>query len=255
MSIIYDSFGNEIKKLDVIGGESLTDPRPSTLVIAALNGEVSFDCANTGSVAVDVRGTFNMTMIVQYSIDGVNYNQIPVFVSTTELWQVNITAPGSFIGHLPSAAKRVRILCTAFTSGSASVALRGSDGDNVIYSKPIPTTSAATNTGAAGAAVTLNIAAPGNGLFHYITRLIIQRFAAAAMTAAAAPVLVTTTNLPGSRVFSIPADAALQGTIYSEILEPCQPIKSSAANTATTIVCPATPNAIWSVTADFYVCA
>ena len=104
---------------------------------------------------------------------------------------------------------------------------------------------------AAAAAVTLTLPAPPVGLFHHITRLIIQRHAAALLTAAATPVIVTTTNLPGSRAFSIPADAAAQGTVYSEIAEPATPMRSSATATATTIVCPVTTGVIWRVSADF----
>ena len=111
-------------------------------------------------------------------------------------------------------------------------------------------------TGAAGvaaaAAVTLSLAAGGAGFFHYITRLVMQRFATAALTAAATPIVVTTTNLPGSKAFSFPADAAAQGVVAQEVLEPTVPIRSSAANTATTIVCPATTAVIWRVTADYY---
>jgi hypothetical protein len=87
--------------------------------------------------------------------------------------------------------------------------------------------------------------------FHYIDRIVIQRFATALLTAGATPVLVTTTNLPGTRVFSFPAEAAAQGTMYSEIVEPARPLRSSAAGTATTIVAPATTGVIWRITADY----
>jgi hypothetical protein len=63
---------------------------------------------------------------------------------------------------------------------------------------------------------------------------------------------VTTTNLPGSRVFSIPADAAPQGQVYSEIIETSNPLRASAANTNTTIVTPATTGVIWRISADYY---
>lgn len=253
MAIIFDSLGNEQKLLDPIGGDTIVDPRPISQNISALNGEVVVDCFGIGSCGIDIRGTFSGTFVVQWSFNGTDFNTLPVMVPTTEIFQVNITAAGSYVAHLPAATRRIRVLCIAYTSGTASVALRASSAENFMYAKPIPATSAVTNTGASGAGVTLTLAAPGAGLFHYITRLIIQRFAVAALTAGAAPVLVTTTNLPGSKAFSFPADAALQGTIYSEIVEPSQPLKSSAANTATTIVCPATTNVIWRVTADFYV--
>lgn len=253
MAIIYDSLGNEVRALDTVGGDTLTDTRVNTVSLGVIQAETVFDCAGTNSAVVDVRGTFSATLNMEATIDGTNYFSIPVFVPTTEIWQVNITAAGSYVGHLPSGCKKVRVRCSAYTSGAAIVALRGSTGDNIVYAKPIPATVAVTNTGAAAAAVTLTLAAPGAGLFHYITRLIIKRFATTLLTAGATPVLVTTTNLPGTRVFSFPAEAAAQGTIYSEIIAPAQPLKSSAANTATTIVAPVTTGVIWRITADYYV--
>lgn len=252
MAIIYDSLGNEQKLLDIIGGETRTDPRPITQSISAVNGEVLADCFGVGSCAIDVRGTFSATLQVEASVNGVDYFSIPVMVPTSEIFQVNITTAGVYITHLPAATRRIRIRASAYTSGSATIAMRLSGSENFVYAKPIPATLAATATGASGAAVTLTISAAGAGLFHYITRIIVQRFAVAALTAGATPVLVTTTNLPGTRVLSFPADAALQGTIYSEVIEPTQPLKASAANTNTTIVCPATTSVIWRVTADYY---
>lgn len=252
MAIIFDSNGNEKKLLDPIGGETLIDPRPITQNIGALNGEVIADCVDIGSCAIDVRGTFTATLNVEATVNGTDYFSIPVIVPTTEIFQVNITAPGVYIAHLPGSTRRIRVRASAFTTGPAIVALRASTAENFVYAKPIPAVLAVTATGASGAGVTLTIPAAGAGLFHYITRVIVQRFAVATLTAGTTPVLVTTTNLPGTRVLSFPADAAVQGTIYSEIIEPSQPLKSSAANTNTTIVCPATTNVIWRVTADYY---
>jgi 3-polyprenyl-4-hydroxybenzoate decarboxylase len=112
-----------------------------------------------------------------------------------------------------------------------------------------------TATGAAAAAVTLTLAAPGVGLRHYITYLRITRFATAALVGAATPVLVTTTNIPGTLVFSIPADAAAIGTAYSIQEDFAYPIATVAQNTATTIVAPATTTTIWRMTAGYYVAA
>jgi hypothetical protein len=49
------------------------------------------------------------------------------------------------------------------------------------------------------------------------------------------------------------ADAALQGTTFTLREDFAYPIAASAQATATTIVCPATANVIWRVTAGFYV--
>lgn len=108
-------------------------------------------------------------------------------------------------------------------------------------------------TGAAGAAVTATLAAPANaGDYIFIGRLIVQRFATALLTAGAAPLVVTTTNLQGARALSFPADAALQGVVATELLELARPLRATTPGIAVTIVCPATPNVIWRVTADYF---
>jgi hypothetical protein len=81
-------------------------------------------------------------------------------------------------------------------------------------------TLAITATGAAAASVTATLPAPAAGLFHYITSIQIVKFATALLTAAAAPVVVTTTNLPGSLAFSFSAAASAQGTNEVQTLFP-----------------------------------
>jgi hypothetical protein len=149
---------------------------------------------------------------------------------------------------------RIRARVTAYTSGGATATLSASNAmfDDFAKNGGI-TPSIGTAVGASGAAVTLTLAAPGAGLRHYLTYLSINRFAAALLTAGAAPVTVTTTNLPGSLAFSFGADAATQGTLDRWREDFAFPISANAQNTATTIVCPATTNVIWRVTAGFYV--
>lgn len=106
-------------------------------------------------------------------------------------------------------------------------------------------------TAAAGGALTLTLPAVV-GMYHYITRIRIAEFAAALLAAAAVPVIVTSTNLPGNRTITFPARAMPQGELAIEIVTPPGPIRSVAANTATTLVMPATGNAIWHATVDYY---
>jgi 3-polyprenyl-4-hydroxybenzoate decarboxylase len=101
--------------------------------------------------------------------------------------------------------------------------------------------------------VTLTIASPGAGLRHYMTYIKIERIATALLTAAATPVVVTTTNLPGSLAYSVQADAAAQGLIYTLRDDFAYPLAASAQATATTIVCPGTTGVIWRVTAGYQV--
>lgn len=124
---------------------------------------------------------------------------------------------------------------------------KGSSGFDVLD----VSTLAVTNTGAANAAVTLTLPAE-TGKFHYITSLIIMRAGAAAL-AGTAVLVITTTNLPGSMAWSVGNAVPAGGTLIDLNLMPCTPLKSSAANTATTIVCPA-PGAgvLWRLTATYF---
>jgi hypothetical protein len=250
---LKDGQGNIIDQLDSLGGQTLTDNRANVLTLAAVNAETVLFCKNTNSVAIEVRNTFVGTMVVQYSIDGTNYDQAPIFNPITELFIVNISTVGKYVCHLPSGTKQVRVLMNAYTSGSAFVSLRGSEGDNFIYAKPIPTTSSITSTAALSAALTNTVSAAGLGLFHYITRIRISKYCGAALTAAAAPSIVTTTNLATTPSFDFKTLGA-QGD--SEILDlqfTGNPLKSTTANTATTFVCPVLTGAIWKVTVFYYV--
>jgi hypothetical protein len=189
------------------------------------------------------------------SIDNANWFGIPVRIFSAPgglaALQSTATSANLWIGNCQH-FNYLRARCSTYTSGSSVITLAA---HTSIYGPEVfhrPSDLHVTATGASGAAVTLTLAAPGTGLFHHITRIRIERHPAALLTAAATPVIVTTTNLPGSRVFSIPADAAAQGVVFAQTVEPSAPIKSSVANTATTVVAPVTTSVIWRLSADYY---
>jgi hypothetical protein len=95
-----------------------------------------------------------------------------------------------------------------------------------------------TATAAANTGFTLTLPAAGAGLFHYITSINIMRNATAVL-AGTATLIYTTTNLPGNPAWSVGNAMVAGGTQLDLNSEPCRPLKSSAANTATTIVAPA----------------
>lgn len=107
-----------------------------------------------------------------------------------------------------------------------------------------------TATGAAGAAVTLTLPAVAAN-FHYISHIEIVAYTTLARVGTATPVLVTSTNLPGSPVWDFPTATAI-GTVDRYLPDLLGPVKSSVANTATTIVCPATTSIIWRVLVFYY---
>lgn len=251
MAIIYDPSGNAVRTLPAMGGDSLTDARTAA-TIGALNGETVIDIAQETNAVIDVRGTLSLTMIAEISFDGANYQQYPIFNPVTELYVVSMTAAGQFMLNIPAGAKKARIRCSAYTSGSATVTFRASTAVEFIYAKDIPS-SMISATGAAAAGVTLTIPSAGVGLYNYLTSLQIVKFSTAALTAAATPVLVTTTGIIGTPTFSFPADISAQGLSVEQKFEFPKPVKGTATATTMTIVCPATTAIIWRVNAAFYI--
>ena len=135
----------------------------------------------------------------------------------------------------------------------------GDDGTSrdVSAAFPLPvvtqaSTLAVTATGAASAAVTLTLPAPAAGLFHYIVSLTVQRYASTALTGAAAPVVVTTTNLPGALAFSVDTAGAVGTSTVQTLALASDPLRSTAAATATTVVAPVVTGGIWRLTAIYY---
>lgn len=114
-----------------------------------------------------------------------------------------------------------------------------------------PSSLAVTGTAAVNTGVTVTLPAVA-GQFHYITQIQIIKFYAALGVAAAAPIVATTTNLPGTMALSFGQSAAAQGIIEQQTITPTTPIKSSVVNTATTIVCPAQLQTIWRVNVFYY---
>jgi len=113
---------------------------------------------------------------------------------------------------------------------------------------------AVTAVGAAAAAVTNTLPAAGVGLFHYITRINIVKYNTVAVVGGVTPVTATSTNLPGSPAWTF-ASAAAVGTVAATDLEPSSPIRSAVANTATTIVGPATASVLWRITVYYFTAA
>lgn len=110
-----------------------------------------------------------------------------------------------------------------------------------------------TATGAAAAAVTLTLPAVASQ-FHRLCHVEIEAYSTVARVGGVTPVLVASTNLPGSPVWTF-ASAAAIGSTDMKLFEFSAPVKASAVNTATTIVCPATTSVIWRVNVSYYTAA
>ena len=251
--IIYDARGNEYSgTIDLLTGNTFTDPRTRTASLGAVNAEAVVQLNGTAACAIDIRGTFVGTVVFEATIDGTNYFATTAQNILTEIIVASATAAGDFVvGTTGLFAVRVR--CSAYTSGSIVVAMRATRADFAIYSKPLPSTLAVTVTAAANTGATLTLPAAGAGLYHYITSLHISRNATAAL-AGTATLVITTTNLPGSLAFST-GNAMLAGGIQVDYqMNFSNPLKSSVANTNTTIVMPVPGAAVlWRAVATYYV--
>jgi hypothetical protein len=246
-----------------VDGSGVIQPISATDVTAtgsiASNGaSVVLAIVGQASYAVQVTGTWVGTLQFEGSVDGVNYTPLVVRLAGTSTYIINATTNAIYRGNC-SAYKNIRVISIAWTSGTASIAIGANMAVGGVFInsevRPKSTDVVVTSTAAAAAGVTLTLPAAGAGLFHYITKLEVSAIASAARTAAATPVIVTTTNFSGSLAFSFQANAAAQGVSERQVNDFDSPLKSSVANTATTIVAPATTSVIWRVTAYYYTAA
>jgi hypothetical protein len=76
-------------------------------------------------------------------------------------------------------------------------------------------------------------------------------YSTAARTGGATPVIVTSTNTIGTPSWNFPSAGAV-GTMINNIYDHAAPIRSSVANTNTTIVAPATTAVIWKIKIWYY---
>jgi hypothetical protein len=115
-----------------------------------------------------------------------------------------------------------------------------------IQTKPVPGSTIATAvSSASGAAITLSLAGVASN-FHYLSYLQIVAYNTAARTGGVTPVTVTTSNITGSPAFTFGSAGAV-GANEIQTFDFPEELKSTTANTATTVVCPATTGVIWRV--------
>lgn len=124
----------------------------------------------------------------------------------------------------------------------------------VTVSNPIQVQSSTlvvTATAATGVAVTATLPAVA-AQFHYISFIEVVKYFTVANAASATPLVVTTTNIPGSLAFTFGQPLGTIGTTDRMIHAPNSPIHSTTVNTATTVVCPATVGIIWRVNVYYF---
>ena len=256
MSILRNLLGNFMPHFEA---------RRTSGVIAAANAELVLDVSGDESVTIFLNGTgtFNATYVVEGSPDGTNYFSLLAFPipqmcvggTIPQAGQpliseaVNVATVQRTICAAVGQLQKVRVRLSAYTGGTCTATINAdacpSMSPHVRDQKAA--TLMVTATGAASAAVTATLAAVA-GLRHYIDRISVVRSATAALTAAAAPVVVTTTNMPGAPALSFGSDAAGIGIDKELVLDfGGAGLATTALNTATTVVCPVYTGVIWRI--------
>lgn len=239
-----------------------------SVALSADESVALIDCDGFNSVGVQVSGTFSATLLIEATIDGTNYFTSPAYNPSTMAAVTSITGATQAV-VLCAAFRLVRVRIDTYTSGTANVSLVGARSFPSLTLAGTSTVALATGsasigttvqraadlvvtaTGTAGAAVTMTLPAVASQ-FHYISLIEVTQYAGAILIAAATPITVTTTNIPGSPVFTLSAAALGLGAVENRVYPFSSPVKSSVVNTATTIVCPASTNVIWRVNCTYY---
>jgi len=255
MSLLRNLLGNFMPHFEA---------RTSTGTLGALNAELVHDISGDDAAVIDIgAGACNLTYAVDGSADGTSYFPLLCFpygtasvggtipmagqpliaevVSATNLRRVLSTSTGQL--------KKIRVRVSAYTSGGIAVTINTDSCEAINpYANDLKAaTLMVTATGVAATAVTATLPAVA-GLRHYIDRLDVTRSATAALTAAANPVLVTTTNIPGLPVLTFGSDAAAVGVDKTVSLDfGASGMATSSAGVATTVVCPVVNGVIWRV--------
>ena len=205
-------------------------------------GGINWTLGTPVMAAVTIQGSINPTRFIEpnadgsIQVEGIFWQSVQPVSGTIAISNFPVTQPVSgtiAVSNFP-ATQPVSIAATVPVSVAATVPVQ-----------EVAAVLGVTAVGASGAAVTLTLPAVA-AQFHYITFIEIVKYAAAALTGAATPVTVTTTNLPGTPAFTFTTAGAI-GTSERDIYNPNKAIKAAAVNTATTIVCPATTGVIWRV--------
>lgn len=261
-----------------------------TLTAAAQTVAVTLNGNNAG--AAQITGTWVGTITFEASLDGTTWTAINAVSASTSTPQTTTTANGlyrltpggvqqiranmtAFTSGSATISLRAsagaggtfanQILPTKNTDGvnsqaikAANTAAAAADQAAVVSLSPnsmlpglAPTVLWVTATAATGVAATASLPAAGAGLFHYITAIDIQLYATAARTGSATPVIVATTNLPGSPAWNFPTAQAI-GVNDRYDVPLMTPIKSSVANTITTVAAPIATTGLWRINVGYY---
>ena len=254
MAQLFDPRGNEFTgNLDTITGQAFTDARSQSASLAAGQAETTIDLNGHATWAVQITGTWTGTVNFEGTLDGSNYTPVPMLAQATQFYVTTASANAFFYGGV-AGFKRLRVRMSAYGSGTCVVFHRASAAEAEILAVPYPATLCVTTLGTANTATTLTLAAAGVGLYHYLDALELWLVNGTSTAVTPTALLsVTTTNLPGSLAWTFGNNAPAFTELLKLDKSLAQPLKSSVANTATTVVMPAAGAGVqWRATAYYH---
>ena len=260
MSLLRNLLGNFMPHFEA---------RRTTGTLAAVNAEVVHDLNGDASAVIYLNGTgtLNATYAVDGSADGVNYfplicypyatgsvgGTLPVAAQPLVTEAVNAATVQRALCASVSGLQKLRVRLTTYASGTCAVTINSDacQSVNPYANDTRASTLMVSATAAVSTAATATLPAV-TGLRHYIDRIDVIRSATAALTAGAAPVVVTTTNINGAPQLTFGSDAGGVGVDKTVTLDfGATGMACSAVGTATTIVCPVYTGVIWRVNAAY----
>lgn len=245
------------------------ESRRKVATLGALNAEVVLELDGDESAIIHVLsgglvGTVEFS--AAYDNTSSNFHAIPVYpvanaavggtapVSSRPLVQEALTTAQGIRSYCVSVGqfRALRVRLGAYTSGNASVTLTSDPvGTNHLGIQAKTMTELVSVTAAVGVAVTATLPAVV-GLRHIIDFVEVTRSATAGLTPAAAPVVITSTNLPGSFALTCGQDAGGVGVDKDMLADfGGTGLAATATNTNTTIVCPAYVGVVWRINVGY----
>jgi len=258
MPVILDSYAGALHpRQDFEATGAIVATTGGTVALGVATPGLTGALQGVGTVLVSLVGTGitgTPTCILEGTIDGSAWQTVPMWTWGTlaRVSTLTIPAVGGFYFAKVAGWRALRLRgITAPTAGSYAVTLRASNADTDILAMPSGLL-AAPATAAVSNGTTLTLAAPGLGLFHWITRIRFELHASLAMTGAAAPFAMTTTNLPNADAYRFKSAIPVGEKDFIDIAWN-SPLRSTVANTATTFVAPVATGGIWFLRAYGYV--
>jgi hypothetical protein len=162
--------------------------------ISSLSGFVALGVTGYTAVAIDVRGTFSQTLTFQGSIDGSNFislNAVPYGAVQNTALTPNATASGAWVVQC-AGCDTIRVVSTAYTSGSATVRIRATNATGWVYNAPVGTTNAVAVSGSLTTVTTVSTVS--NITAGTITTVQSDNLASSTTTDIASGAITTTTT-------------------------------------------------------------